>query len=153
MTSAPSRAAPAVDARRDELALAIERTASARAIAGNTLSHHPDSPAAIEAIIALIAGAAEWIHFENYIIRADRTGRRVADALAERARAGVRVRILYDALGSFGTGYRFWRALRHAGVEVTSHEGQAIVAEVGRYAQQMQPLLEDLRLALVDLER
>jgi cardiolipin synthase len=118
VTSAPSRAAPAADTRRDELALAIERTASARAIAGNTLSHHPDSPAAIEAIIALIVGAAEWVHFENYIIRADRTGRRVADALAERARAGVRVRILYDALGSFGTGYRFWRTLRRAGVEV-----------------------------------
>jgi len=118
VTSAPSRAAPAADARRGELALAIERTASARAIAGNTLQHYADSPAAIDAMIALVAGAKAWVHFENYIIRHDRTGRRVAEALAERARAGVRVRILYDALGSFGTGYRFWRALRRAGAEV-----------------------------------
>jgi cardiolipin synthase len=117
VTSATSRAAPRVE-RRDELALAIERTASARAIAGNTLQHHADSPAAIDAMIALVAGAKEWVHFENYIIRDDRTGLRVAAALSERARAGVRVRVLYDALGSFGTGHGYWRGLRRAGGEV-----------------------------------
>jgi len=117
VTSATSRAAPLV-ARRDELALAIERTASARAIAGNTLQHHADSPAAIDAMIALVASAREWVHFENYIIRDDRTGLRMAESLSEQARAGVRVRILYDALGSFGTGHRFWRGLRRAGAEV-----------------------------------
>ncbi|MGH7537983.1 MAG: phospholipase D-like domain-containing protein, partial [Gemmatimonadales bacterium] len=118
MSVSPVRAAPADVTRRDELARAIERTASARAIAGNTLQHHPDSPTALEAMIALIEGATAWVHFENYIIRNDRTGRRVADALGQRARAGVRVRVLYDALGSFGTRHRFWRALRRAGAEV-----------------------------------
>lgn len=118
MTVSISRAGQSTLAQQDELALAIERTASARAIAGNTLQHHADSPAAIEAMIALVASAQAWIHFENYIIRDDATGRRVAEALAERARAGVHVRILYDALGSFGTGHRFWRGLRHAGAEV-----------------------------------
>jgi cardiolipin synthase A/B len=118
VTRIASRAIPAAEAARDELALAIERTASARAIAGNTLQQHPDSPAALEAMLVLIASAQRWIHFENYIIRDDRTGRRMADALAERFRAGVRVRVLYDALGSVGTGYRFWHALRRAGVEV-----------------------------------
>jgi cardiolipin synthase len=118
VTVSISRAGQSAAAQQDELALAIERTASARAIAGNTLQHHPDSPAAIEAMIALVASAQAWIHFENYIIRDDATGRRVAEALAERARAGVHVRILYDALGSFGTGFRFWRGLRHAGAEV-----------------------------------
>lgn len=114
----PTPAAAATAASIDELKLAIERTASARSIAGNILQHHPDSPAALEAMLVLIAGAEQWIHFENYIIRDDRTGRRFGDALAERARAGVRVRVLYDALGSFGTGFRYWHALRRAGVEV-----------------------------------
>jgi cardiolipin synthase A/B len=118
VTRIASRAIPAAVVPRDELALAIERTASARAIAGNSLQQHPDSPAALEAMLALIASAQGWIHFENYIIRDDRTGRRMADALAERSRAGVRVRVLYDALGSLGTGYRFWHTLRRAGVEV-----------------------------------
>ena len=118
MTHIASRAISAAAASRDELALAIERTASARAIVGNTLQQHPDSPASLEAMLALITGAQGWVHFENYIIRDDRTGRRMAEALAERSRAGVTVRVLYDALGSLGTGYRFWRTLRRAGVEV-----------------------------------
>lgn len=118
MTASYSRAAQLAEPQQDKLALAIERTASARAIAGNTLQHHADSPDAIDAMIDLVASAQQWVHFENYIIRADATGRRVAEALAERARMGVRVRVLYDALGSFATGYGFWRGLRRAGVEV-----------------------------------
>jgi cardiolipin synthase len=118
VTRAASRAIPAAVAPRDELALAIERAASARAIAGNALQQLPDSPAALQAMLGMIATAQAWIHFENYIIRDDRTGRRIAEALAERSRAGVRVRLLYDALGSFGTGFRYWRSLRQAGVEV-----------------------------------
>src|SRR2546425_2922554 len=69
-------------------------------------------------MLELIARAERWVHFENYIIRGDRTGRRFADALEARARAGVPVRVLYDALGSLGTPRRFWRRLRQAGVEV-----------------------------------
>ncbi|MBS1241223.1 MAG: phospholipase, partial [Gemmatimonadetes bacterium] len=38
--------------------------------------------------------------------------------LAARARDGVRVRVMTDWLGSFGTSRRFWRGLRQAGVEV-----------------------------------
>src|SRR5207248_9511815 len=77
-----------------------------------------DSPRALDAMVAAIAAARVTVHFENYIIRDDATGRRFADARAERARAGVRVRVLYDALGSIGTSHRYWRGLRQAGVEV-----------------------------------
>jgi cardiolipin synthase len=102
----------------DELDLAIDRAAGARPIGGNTLEQHADSAAALATMLADIAAARRWVHFENYIIRDDHTGRCFADALAARAGAGVRVRVLYDALGSIGTGRRFWRRLRQAGVEV-----------------------------------
>ncbi len=105
-------------ARRDELALALDRAAGARPIGGNRLEHHADSPRALQAMLELIGAAGRWIHFENYIIRADRTGRRFAEALADRARAGVRVRVLHDALGSIGTPRGYWRRLRQAGAEV-----------------------------------
>ena len=118
MSSQPSRATGRGVVPRDELALAIERAAHARPIAGNSVQHHPDSPAALEAMLALIAGAQRWIHFENYIIRDDRIGRRFGDALIERARAGVHVCVLYDALGSFGTSRAYWSALRRAGADV-----------------------------------
>ena len=96
-------------AARDQLTLALDRAAGARPIEGNRLEHHPDSPRALNAMLAAIAAARRWVHFENYIIRGDATGRRFADALVERARSGVRVRVLYDALGSFGTSRRYWR--------------------------------------------
>lgn len=103
---------------RDQLALALDRAAGARPIGGNRLEHLPDSPRALDRMLAGITAARRWVHFENYIIRDDQTGRRFADALAERAGAGVRVRVLYDAFGSLGTSRRYWRRLSEAGAEV-----------------------------------
>jgi cardiolipin synthase len=102
----------------DSLELALDRATATRPIAGNRLQHYADSPRALDAMFALVESATRWVHFENYIIRDDRAGTRFAEALAERARAGVRVRVLYDALGSLGTSRRFWRRLREAGAEV-----------------------------------
>ena len=101
-----------------DLQVALDRATGTRAISSNTIRHLPDSAAAIEAMIHEINGARHSIHLENYIIRDDRTGNRFADALEARLRAGVAVRVLYDALGSFGTSRRFWRRLAHAGAEV-----------------------------------
>lgn len=102
----------------ERLARALDRATGARPIPGNALRHLPDSVAALDAMLDLIRAARRTVHFENYIIRDDHTGRRFAGALAERAHAGVRVRILYDAFGSRGTGGGFWRALERAGAEV-----------------------------------
>src|SRR5690606_21723561 len=54
------------------------------------------------AMLAAIRAAQSSIHFEIYILRADRVGEAFRDALVERARAGVAVRLLYDAVGSIG---------------------------------------------------
>ena len=102
----------------DRLARALDRASAARLIPGNAVRHLPNSAAALDAMLALIAGAGRTVHFENYIIRGDRTGRRFAAALSEKARAGVRVRVLYDALGSVATRPRFWRELGRAGADV-----------------------------------
>jgi cardiolipin synthase len=118
--SAPSRRISERPARPEaaELQVAIDRATGTRAIAGNDIAHLPDSAAALDAMIHCIERARRSVHLENYIIRHDHTGRRFADALEDRCRAGVRVRVLYDALGSLGTSRRFWRRLTQAGVEV-----------------------------------
>jgi cardiolipin synthase len=54
-----------------------------------------------------------------FIIRADESGKRFMEALAERAAAGVKVRFLYDAVGSWRLTSRALRVLLKAG-------GQAI---------------------------
>ncbi len=59
------------------------------------------------------------MHFETYILHDDAVGERFAQALVERARAGVRVRLSYDWMGALGnTRRRFWKQLRAGGVEV-----------------------------------
>ncbi|MGH7699417.1 MAG: phospholipase D-like domain-containing protein, partial [Gemmatimonadales bacterium] len=101
----------------DEVARALDRAAGARAIAGNAVEHFPDSPVALAAMLDRMAAARHTIHFENYIIRSDRTGRRFAELLAARARAGITVRVLYDAFGCRWTSPRLWQEARRAGVE------------------------------------
>lgn len=97
---------------------ALDRATGARPIPGNIVHHLPVSSDALDAMLEMIAGARRTIHFENYIIHDDATGSRFATAWAERARAGVRVRVLYDALGSRGTSNAYWRELRKYGVDV-----------------------------------
>jgi len=100
------------------IARALDRVTGTRPIPGNALTLHTDSARALKAMLALIGEAERWVHFENYIIRDDATGSRFADALSERAREGVRVRVLYDALGSWSTSGAYWNRLRRAGAEV-----------------------------------
>ena len=118
MTSASHAPPRGSRAERAELDLAFDRAAGSRPVPGNTLEHHPDSAGALEEMLRRIAAAERSIHLENYIIQDDRIGGRFADALADRARAGVHVRVLYDALGSFSTSRAYWKRLAQAGVEV-----------------------------------
>jgi cardiolipin synthase A/B len=100
------------------VASSINRAAGGRPVPGNQVGLLIDGPDAYRAMLDTIARASRWIHFENYIIRDDSEGRRFADALIARAREGVHVRVLYDAVGSFSTRRRLWRHLRDGGVEV-----------------------------------
>jgi len=94
------------------------RATEAALVGGNAARLLVDGPAAYPAMLELIRSARERIAFENYIIRDDATGRRFAQALVERARAGVEVRVLYDWLGSRSTARGFWRELRAGGVRI-----------------------------------
>jgi len=96
----------------------LRRIAEANASHGNIAHLLIDGPRAFQAMLDRIAAAKYRVHLENYIFRGDETGRRFAAALAERARAGVEVRVVYDWFGSLGTPPSFWKKLRAAGVEV-----------------------------------
>ena len=71
-----------------------------------------------DALLAAIEAAEHHVHLEYYIFEPDRTGTQVRDALAARARAGVRVRLLLDALGSARLGRAFLAPLLQAGAQV-----------------------------------
>ncbi|CAN5878485.1 hypothetical protein BH23GEM7_BH23GEM7_07130 [soil metagenome] len=97
---------------------AMQRASDAVLIRGNQARLLVDGPMGFRAWLERIERAERWIHLENYIIRDDRIGRLFRDALAQKAREGVRVRVLYDWVGCWATPRRFWRPLRAAGVEV-----------------------------------
>ena len=71
-----------------------------------------------EAIEAAMREAKHQIHLEYYIFEPDVVGTRWRDLLAQRARDGVAVRLLVDALGSKNCKWSFWRPLIEAGGEV-----------------------------------
>jgi cardiolipin synthase A/B len=97
---------------------ALDRATGARPIPGNILRHVAISSDALDGMLEMIHRAERWVHFENYIIHDDDTGCRFATAWAERARAGVSVRVLYDAFGCRSTSSAFWRELKSYGVDV-----------------------------------
>lgn len=66
-----------------------------------------------------IASARHHIHLDLYIIEDDALGRLVADALMDKARQGVEVRLIYDDVGCWKVSHRFFEQLRDAGVEVS----------------------------------
>jgi cardiolipin synthase len=77
-----------------------------------------DGNATYDALLADVRQAKHHIHLEYYIYAADVTGAALRDALVERARAGVAVRLLLDAVGSAKCPRRFFTPLLDAGGEL-----------------------------------
>lgn len=65
--------------------------------------------------------AQHHIHMEYYIFRDDEIGTRIQQILIEKARLGVKVRFMYDAVGSLQLSKRFLNELSNAGVKVAAY--------------------------------
>jgi len=96
---------------------AFARASGALSRPGNAVRLLCDAAENFPAWLAAIRGAQRLILFESYIVEDDDVGREFAAALAERARAGVRVCVVYDWLGSHGAG-ALWTTLRASGAQV-----------------------------------
>ena len=118
--SAPEPIATIPQAQRAELLdRAFTRAAGAALIKGNRVRLLRDAAENYPAWLAAIAVAEQHIHFENYMFCEDAVGAEFAQALMLKARAGVRVRLIYDWIGSRGrASAAYWRTLAQAGVEV-----------------------------------
>lgn len=108
-----SRIAPSV---RDLAERALSRAAGAPLVGGNAVKILRDSTENYPAWLQAIAGAKKWVHFESYIFRDDEVGREFGEALAAKAREGVRVRVLYDWMG--GSTRRLARSMEQGGASV-----------------------------------
>jgi cardiolipin synthase len=75
----------------------------------------------LDAFFGDAAKAARRIWVECFIVRADRLGYLLADALGEAVGRGLDVRLLYDPMGCRATNPAFFRDLRARGVQVVSY--------------------------------
>lgn len=105
------------DADCAELALLAQATTGLPPSTATAAQLLIDGGATYDAILDAVATARNHVHLEYYIFEPDRTGTRLRDALVERAQAGVKVRLLLDAVGSSRVGRRFLQPLLDAGAE------------------------------------
>jgi cardiolipin synthase len=86
--------------------------------AGNRVELYANGTQAFEGMEELIKSAERHIHALFYIWQNDETGRRFRDLLVDKAREGVTVRVLCDAVGSPAFNTSFATPLRKAGAKV-----------------------------------
>ena len=67
---------------------------------GNSITPLVTGEQAFPEMFDAIRGAKHHVHLQSFIIGNDRVGRDMLDLLADKAREGVRVRVLYDRFGS-----------------------------------------------------
>jgi cardiolipin synthase len=87
-------------------------------VQGNRIALLRDATENYPAWLGAIEGARRSLSLETYILAADGTGDRFKAALIERARAGVKIRMIYDAVGSFGLPGGWVDDMRAVGIEV-----------------------------------
>ena len=62
--------------------------------------------------------AEKLICLQFYIFKNDETGIALSELLKQKSHEGVKVYVLYDHFGSFGTPRSFWKEMRQAGIQI-----------------------------------
>ena len=84
----------------------------------NSVDIFTDGKEKFDALFEDIKNAENFIHLQYYIINNDQLGKKMIQLLTEKAKQGVKVRILYDDLGSRSLRKKAFKDLKEAGGEV-----------------------------------
>lgn len=87
-------------------------------LAGNSVKVLVNGDRIFPEMLAAIGAAERTITFETYIYWSESIGKEFADALSERARAGVKVHVLLDWIGSVKMEQRYLDEMKRAGVAI-----------------------------------
>lgn len=101
---------------RQEIKLAMSLT-GARYFPGNDIEIFTDCGKLFEQFKRDIANAKKYINIQFYIFEDDRLGHEIKDLLVAKAAEGVKVRVIYDHVGSFKAKESFFAGMREMGVE------------------------------------
>jgi cardiolipin synthase A/B len=100
----------------------VQSTCQAALHHGNRVTVFTDGPAFYPAMLEAIRGAKRSINMECYIFQSGTIADSFIDALAERARNGVKVTIVVDAIGSLNLWGRPVARLRAAGCRIEAYQ-------------------------------
>ena len=106
------------DAPIEKLTASLAGLCLGTPISGNSVEIF-ENGAFFDIMMETIGSAQRSVHFETFLWKDGKLSTRVADALCERARAGVTVRVLLDATGTQEMGRETERRLRASGCKVT----------------------------------
>jgi cardiolipin synthase A/B len=106
------------DIESDEFLYTIAGASSAPFVPGNSVEFLNNGDAFYPRMLDAVAAAQRSITIEAYIYWAGEIGLAFAQALAERAQAGVTVKILLDAIGSASIGKEILQTLEEGGCQV-----------------------------------
>jgi cardiolipin synthase len=84
----------------------------------NSIEIYHTGEKTFEAIKEALLSAKDHIHMEFYIIEDDKIGNEIKEILIRKAKEGVKVRVIYDDVGSWGLSRRFVRKIRQANVKI-----------------------------------
>lgn len=101
-----------------EFARLLDNVTGAAAVDGNRCGLMRGGEKVFAAMEQAVAEARHSVHLMSYIIDDDEVGRSLLDRAADRARQGVRVRVLVDGLGSRTFALRKIRRYRRAGLDI-----------------------------------
>ncbi|WP_221031790.1 cardiolipin synthase [Actomonas aquatica] len=102
------------------VARAMVANGASEPVSGNRVRLLTNGEQAFADLLQLIAEAKHTINITTFILGREETGQAIIDALARRARDGIKVRLLLDGLGSFVASRRFCDPLRKAGGQVVT---------------------------------
>lgn len=84
---------------------------------GNKIDLYFNGTDKFEALLADIDAARSYINIQYYIISDDALGTRLKDALINKAQQGLKIRIIYDHIGSLSVKKKYFKELTAAGIE------------------------------------
>ena len=98
----------------------FQRVNKALPFEGNGMDICSDGYTMIQSLLKAIGSARHHIHIQFYIFEDDAVGHLVRDALMDKAREGIEVRVLYDDVGCWKVPHTFYDEMREAGIETRS---------------------------------
>lgn len=106
--------------RKNALVLFFRRVNNALPFDGNQVDIYTDGYEMLQALMHEISLAKHHIHLQFYIFENDPMGRLLRDLLIDKAREGVKIRLLYDDVGCWKVNRLFYDEMLCEGIEVQS---------------------------------